>query len=157
MGIAIIPVLKGLISDIVSTLIDTDIFGHYYITKIILTGSFLKQSKQNDVYNYLIISEIEKEFKEQILRGRIYELKLNIMGLDTGDQYQLNETTKCRNETSKSSFYDIFLRGELRVVSSMMYWYMYKNYQEAIPVIVQEEELCAKRCTVDRSLDGEFS
>lgn len=117
MDIAITPILQGLISDIVSSLLDKDIFGYYYITTMVITGSILKQNQQNDIYEHLLRSEIKKEFKEQ-MRGRVYKFKL-LMRLDTTHSISVGKKI--------SSFYNMFLRGELRIVASTTHWYDSKD------------------------------
>lgn len=129
MDIAVIPVLKKLISDIVSSLLDANIFGHYRIIDMVITGSFLRQKEENSINNQLITTEIEKEFKEQ-MRGRVYEFKINM------------DTPSISNGTS---FYEIFLRGELRIVAHRMYWY---EYEFIIPIMIQESELSDKRVPI---------
>lgn len=142
MDIAIIPVLKGLISDIVPSLLNTDIFGYYYVTKMIITGSLLDQKEQNGIYNCILRSEIVKEFKEQMI-SRIYNFQV-IIALNT--RYQLS-TSKGSNKINKvSSLYDIFWRGELRIVASVTFWY--DGDPSANFFIHQDHEICSERVTI---------
>lgn len=136
MDLAVIPVLKGLISDIVSTLLDTDAFGYYYVTKMVLTGNFLSQKEQS-IFSHIILSEIEKEFKEQ-MRSRVYEFQV-ITDLVTSSQ---KKSIVINSRVKRISFYDTFLRGELRIVANMTYWFGIKS---PVVFIDQDKELCNKR------------
>lgn len=144
MDVVIIPVVKSLISDIVSNLLDTDTFGHYYIKNLVITGSFLKQKGLNDIFNHLITSEIKKELNEQ-MQSRIYRLQVNV-GLLTSSQYQPIKGNSGTNR--RSTFYDLFLRGELRIVASMTYWYD-RPSQSPFILVQQDDELCNKRAQIE--------
>lgn len=149
MDIAVIPVLKSLISDIVSTLLNTDTFGHYHVTKMVVTGSFLRQKEQKKIFNYLLTSEIEKEFKEQ-MRSRVYEFQV-IIGLVTSCLNQPNIVNSNYGNNKISSFYDKFIRGELRIVANMTYWH---NSLAPAIFIHQNIELDNKRVQIKLNGDS---
>lgn len=117
MDIAIIPVAKHVVSTIISCLVDTNAFGFYDIAKLFITGGFLETSEYNETYDCMIVSEMEKELKAQ-LREKTYKTKFE-MDIFTSRQKYRNLVN---NRGMKHFCYDVFLKGELRTVSSTTYF-----------------------------------
>jgi hypothetical protein len=64
MDIMVIPVLHQLVSTIISCIIDPNIFGHYKVPKIFLTGNFIRIRNYNESYYRIVHSEIKKKFHQ---------------------------------------------------------------------------------------------
>lgn len=106
-------------SIVVSTLVDENIFGHYDIANLLVTGGLLKTKEYNSAYHYMVTSEIKKELKKLILEYT-YRTKLTLR-IDTHQDMHSNTSNTSRN-TSKIPFcYHIFSEGNLRIVSSTSY------------------------------------
>lgn len=112
--IAIIPVLQQLFLTIIICLTNNDIFGHYEIAKLFITGSFLQLNEYNDIYHYIVVTETRKICR-QLIRENTYKTGLDIC-ISTS-------TAKLNLPPVKKGFcYDNFMRGELRIVSSSTYF-----------------------------------
>lgn len=107
--------LKNLVSVIVSCLVDENIFGHYQVEKLFMTGSVLSIIEHNEMYHHIITTEIEKEFKQQI-RETLYPTKL-IMIVDTSI-HRMVILKNLLTKNIKSFCFDLLLKGDLRAVHS---------------------------------------
>jgi hypothetical protein len=109
MDIAILPVLKESVSTVISCIMDVNAFGHHEIANIFVTGCFLKIQQYNDIYHYTITAEMEKEFK-RLIREKTYKTKFDLLIVTTNQEPKIVIGTPfC---------YDVFTKGELRVVAS---------------------------------------
>lgn len=115
---AIIPVLKDIVSNIMSCLIDKAIFGEYEIAKLFVTGSCLPLKDYNTTYHHLVVSELLREFK-YIIRLKSYKTKLEMV-VQTCKQHQTALTISANNN-HQAFCYHIFKKGELRIVSNATY------------------------------------
>jgi hypothetical protein len=116
MDIAITPVLKQSVSTIISCLLDD--FGYFEITKLFVTGSFLKIHDYNSIYDHIIITEMKKEFK-RLIREKTYRTKLDLL-IDTSGKQQKQSETMTSLEYKHFCF-DAFTKGDLRVVANTTY------------------------------------
>lgn len=115
--IAIIPVLTQILSAIVSSLTNTDVFGHYEIAKLFITGSLFKIQDFNKSYHYIVVTEARKICRK-LIRENTYRTKVDI-NINTSREETMTARIPARPQ--KSFFYDMFLKGELRIVSSSEY------------------------------------
>jgi hypothetical protein len=122
MDIAIVPVIKQLVSTLVSGLLDTNLFGHYDINTLFVTGGCFKTSEFNDIYHHLIVSEFRRELK-RLLNSIKIEIEIH-----TSRQH----APLSDKPGYKSFCYDIFSKGELCKVSPTTYFLgsIYTQQQE---------------------------
>lgn len=118
LNIGIFPVIKKTASIIMSCLLDKSIFGYFDISKVFITGSLLKTFEHNETYQWFLVSELEKEIKAQI-REKTYRTKLEIC-IRTSRQYDPISKGKTV-KIGRPFCYDIFLKGEIRVVFGETY------------------------------------
>lgn len=117
MDIAVIPVLKQLAVDIFSCLVEKDVFGYYNLADLFITGGFLKVKEDSDAYNYTITHAIKKELT-RLIKERHLNTKIR---LDLTTSTQHAPVSESGSE-QKAFGYDVFLKGELRPVSSTTYF-----------------------------------
>lgn len=123
MDIAIIPVVKQTASAIISCLIDEGNFGHYEIKKLFITGTFVRVQKHNEVYDYSITMQLRQELA-QLIKGKTHRTIIYISIKTCVNYKQLLQSTVTKH---KSFCYDIFLKGELRLVASATYFTLQNN------------------------------
>lgn len=117
LDIAIIPVLKQSVSEIISCIIDENVFGYFEIAKLFVTGNFLAIKEYSDMYASSIIAELEKEFKLLISRYT-YKTKYD---LDIKTYRSTQKDSLVCFGHSKPFCFDVLTKGELRTVASKTY------------------------------------
>lgn len=113
--IAIIPLLKRVVNMIVASIINRDIFGHYDIAKLFVTGHFLRIKKYSQAHHYLIETEFRKALEDSLLH-KSYKTAFDIAISTCQEQppkFMLNQKHYC---------YDKLIRGELGTVSNSTYF-----------------------------------
>lgn len=118
--VGIIPVLRQLVSQIVPCFSNTDIFGYFRVTDLFITGSPFG-SKYNDdtIFDYIVTMELRKGFK-QLMEKCTDNTVLHIYNTT---HHQTNESLQKPSYSleRKPFCYDIFVKGDLRIVSSRTY------------------------------------
>lgn len=114
--IAIIPVIQCIVSDIIACLLNLDIFGHYDIALLIITGNCLSIKKFNEGYHRIVTQEISRTLKE-LIREKTYRTKFRI-SVDTCRQGQPSPTMPSKQDLF---CYTRFAKGELRIVSGTLF------------------------------------
>lgn len=148
---AIIPVLRKLVSVIMSCIIDSDAFGNYEVAKLFVTGGFVKTIKYNRMYDYIITTEMTKEFK-RLIREKTHRTKFNLI-VDTHTKDTISQTAKFKFR-SKSFCYNTFLKGDLRIVASATYLMGAKSEDSNFfTITVRGEELLQKTVHIDNHRD----
>lgn len=110
--IAIVPVLQQVVSIIVCSLTNADIFGHYEIAKLFITGTAFELNNYCESYYHLLSTEAKK-FCQRLIRKNTYRTKLDIcIGTSRESNFSLHKLEE------KCFCLDTFLKGELRIVSS---------------------------------------
>lgn len=157
--ISIIPVLQQVLSTIVCSLVNNDIFGYYEIAKLFITGRFFELDNYCESYHYTITAEATK-ICQHLIRKNTYRTKLDIC-ISTNKNSKIDSNVPPGISKEKCFCYDIFLTGELRIVSSSTYFvrlpahFMLENrvYNEldtsikcgfSSTAILRGEELCNK-------------
>lgn len=136
LDIGILPVLQNMVSIIISCLMDKNIFGHYDIVELFITGDILKTQEHNDAYHWFIISQMKKELASQI-RENTYSTKFEI-SLQTSEQQKSTST----NGIGERYFcYDTFLKGELRKVYSKTYYLNINNTSQARDLVFRGDQV----------------
>lgn len=117
--IAIIPVLQQILSTVIFSLTNKDIFGYYEIAELFITGRFLEMNNYCASYHQLIHME-SKKICLQLIEKNTYRTKLDISisttrGSDSNSNVAFDQEMKC-------FCYETFEKGEIRIVSSSTYF-----------------------------------
>jgi hypothetical protein len=99
-----------------------DEFGYFEIAWLFVTGSFSKIHEYHSIYDHVIITEMKKEFK-RLIREKAYRTKVDLLITSS----QQPSSLACRHFC-----YDIFTKGELRVMADTTY--MFNNTSEGVGI-----------------------
>lgn len=99
---------------------DENIFGHFEIAKLFVTGNFLPIKQYSDIYDYVILTEFEKELK-LLISKYTYKTKYDLDIKTCSNKHPQSKNLNVWMQHTKPFCFDRFSKGELRTVASRTY------------------------------------
>jgi hypothetical protein len=104
------------VNTVVAAITNRDIFDHYHITKLFITGHFLRIKEYSKTYQYIIEKKLKNELAELLLH-KSYKTTFDISVVT----YRHQESKNVSPPKQKHFCHDRLMKGELRAVSSSTY------------------------------------
>lgn len=120
MDFAIIPAIKKLVSVIVASFVNSDIFGYYWISNLFLTGHIFEYEKHTTLLHDIVFKELKRELKDMDSSNGFMIpciIHINPCCQKQSIPRRLILTTK-----SAPFCYDEFIDGSLSAISSSAYF-----------------------------------